>query len=145
MTKCIISWRFFIDMFSTSTHWVRNKMAAFSQTTFSRAFSWIMNKFAEDFTEVCSKVQIDSNPALVQMMVWCRPGDKSLSEPMLTQFTDAYVRHWRLMSLPFNDYGFVITLFKWDALICRRPSDSDARPGSVAMICWLWGWLTSLW
>ena len=32
-------------------------------------------------------------PALVQIMGWRRPGDKPLSEPMLTQFTDAYMRH----------------------------------------------------
>ena len=27
-------------------------------------------------------------------MVWNRIGDTSLSEPMLTRFTDAYMRHW---------------------------------------------------
>ena len=32
-------------------------------------------------------------PAFVQIMAWRRPGDKPLSEPMLTQFTDAYMRH----------------------------------------------------
>ena len=32
-------------------------------------------------------------PALVQMMAWCRSGDKPLSEPTLTQFTEAYMRH----------------------------------------------------
>ena len=36
---------------------------------------------------------IDNNPALVQIVAWCRIGDKPLSEPMLTQFTDAYKRH----------------------------------------------------
>ena len=39
------------------------------------------------------KSPIDNNPALVQVMTWRRPGDKPLSEPMLTQFTDAYTRH----------------------------------------------------
>ena len=32
---------------------------------------------------------IDNNPALVQVMAWRRTGDKPLSEPMLTWFTDA--------------------------------------------------------
>ena len=41
---------------------------------------------------------IDNKPALVQVMAWRRIGDKPLSEPMLTQFTDAYMRHWREMS-----------------------------------------------
>ena len=34
---------------------------------------------------------IDNNPALVWIMVWRQIGDKPLSEPMLTQFTDAYM------------------------------------------------------
>ena len=36
---------------------------------------------------------VDNKPALVQIMAWRRPGDKPLSEPMLTQFTEAYMRH----------------------------------------------------
>ena len=36
---------------------------------------------------------INNIPALVQIMAWRRPGDKPLSEPMLTQFIDAYMRH----------------------------------------------------
>ena len=36
---------------------------------------------------------IDNKPALVQVMAWCWTDNKSLPEPMLTQFTDAYM--WR--------------------------------------------------
>ena len=36
---------------------------------------------------------IDNKPALVQVMAWRRIGDKPLPEPMLTQFTDVYMRH----------------------------------------------------
>ena len=36
---------------------------------------------------------IDSKPALVQVMAWRWIGDKPLSEPMLTQFTDSYMRY----------------------------------------------------
>ena len=36
---------------------------------------------------------IDNAPALVQVMAWRRIGDKPLPEPMLTQFTGAYIRH----------------------------------------------------
>ena len=32
---------------------------------------------------------IDNKPALVQVMVWRRTGDKPLPEPMMTKFTDA--------------------------------------------------------
>ena len=38
------------------------------------------------------KDPIDNNPALVEKMAWRRIGDKSLSEPMLTRFIDAYMR-----------------------------------------------------
>ena len=36
---------------------------------------------------------INNMSALVQIVAWRRPGDKTLSEPMLTQFTNAYMRH----------------------------------------------------
>ena len=37
---------------------------------------------------------IDNKPALA----WSRTGNKSLPEPMQTQFTDAYMRHYGEMS-----------------------------------------------
>ena len=36
---------------------------------------------------------IDIKSALVRVMAWHRTGDKPLPEPMMTQFTDAYMRH----------------------------------------------------
>ena len=36
---------------------------------------------------------IDNKPALFQVMAWRRIGDKPLPEIMMTQFTDAYMRH----------------------------------------------------
>ena len=36
---------------------------------------------------------IVNKPALVQVMAWCQIGNKPLSEPMLTQFIDAYMLH----------------------------------------------------
>ena len=40
------------------------------------------------------KGPIHNNPAFIQIMAWRRIGDKPLSEPMLTRFIDAYMRHW---------------------------------------------------
>ena len=37
--------------------------------------------------------EIDYTSALVQVMAWHRTGEKPLPESMLTQFTDAYIRH----------------------------------------------------
>ena len=39
------------------------------------------------------KGPFDNNPTLVQIMAWRLIGDKPLSEPMLTRFTDGYMRH----------------------------------------------------
>ena len=39
------------------------------------------------------KSPIDNMAAMVQVMAWCRIGNKPLPEPMLTQFTDTYIRH----------------------------------------------------
>ena len=36
---------------------------------------------------------LDNKPALVHVMVWLWTGNKPLPEPMITQFTDAYMRH----------------------------------------------------
>ena len=36
---------------------------------------------------------IDIKPVLVQVIAWRRTGDKPLLEPLMTQFTDAYMRH----------------------------------------------------
>ena len=44
------------------------------------------------------RAPIDIKSALVQVMAWRRTGDKSLPKAMMTQFTDAYMRHWGEMS-----------------------------------------------
>ena len=36
---------------------------------------------------------IDNEAALVQVMAWCQTGNKPLPEPMMTQFSDAYMLH----------------------------------------------------
>ena len=43
--------------------------------------------------KLVSKGSVDNTPALVLIMAWRRIGDKPLSEPVLIQFTDAYMRH----------------------------------------------------
>ena len=35
----------------------------------------------------------DNKALLVQVMAWCRTGNKPLPEPMTTLFTDEYMRH----------------------------------------------------
>ena len=48
--------------------------------------------------KIIPKSPIDNKPSLVQVMAWRRKGDKPLPELMLTQVTDAYMRHSGKMS-----------------------------------------------
>ena len=48
--------------------------------------------FAFEFSrKFVPKAQIDNKSALVQVMAWRRTSDGLLPEPMLTEFTDAYI------------------------------------------------------
>ena len=42
---------------------------------------------------------IDNMEALIQVMAWRLTGDRPLPEPIMTQFTDAYMRHWGEMRI----------------------------------------------
>ena len=67
-------------------HWGQDKMAAISQTTFSKAFSWMKTcEFGLRFHS------INSLPALVQILAWCQRGEKSLSEPRWLVYWHIYV------------------------------------------------------
>ena len=49
-------------------------------------------------------------------MAWRRIGDKPLSEPMLTQFTDAYMRHFLLAWNFIEIQMHICQLFSWHDL-----------------------------
>ena len=49
--------------------------------------------FIQFSLKVVPKDPIDNESALVQVMAWCRTGDKPLTELMLTQSNDAYMWH----------------------------------------------------
>ena len=70
-------------------------MAAISQTTISNTILWMKSLFIsiQIPLKFVPKGSTDNNAALIHVMAWRRTGDKPLPEPMLTQFTDAYMRH----------------------------------------------------
>ena len=77
------------------THLSQDKMAAIlADNNFKCIF---LNESDRILIEISLKFVprslIDNKPALVRVMAWRRTGDKPLSEPMLTQFADAYLRH----------------------------------------------------
>ena len=51
-----------------------------------------------DSLKFVPKGRIKNIPALVQIMAWCRSGDKPLSEPMMVMFTATCMRHSASMS-----------------------------------------------
>ena len=67
------------------------KMPPFRRNFHTHFPEWLL--FWSTFHCSVPKVPIDKNPALVYIMAWHRIGDKPISEPMLTRFTDAYTRH----------------------------------------------------
>ena len=56
---------------------------------------WISNKSSSKYVPWGPTGNMST---LVQIMVWCRTGDKPLSDPIMTQFADAYMHHPTSMS-----------------------------------------------
>ena len=77
------------------THWGRDKMSdMFVDDIFKFIFFneniWISLKTSLKFVP---KVQNNNIPALVQIMAWCRPGNKPLSEPMMQTMMVSLLTH----------------------------------------------------
>ena len=66
-----------------------------------------------------SKSPIDNKSALLKVMAWRRTGDKPLPEPMLTQFTDAYmydfIRRW--VKFVTGQYTYLLNVDKHTIII----------------------------
>ena len=68
----------------------------------------LINKFSFICEGQSCRVRIiNHNPKLVWIMAWCRIGDKPLSEPMLTRFTDTYMQHYGQMRFINRWYYFL--------------------------------------
>ena len=86
LTCQFLTWPFMDKTTFSLTHRGRDKMAS----TFNIILKWIslnenvwiLIKMSLNF--VCRR-PINNIPALVEVMAWCRPGDKPLSEPMMVR------------------------------------------------------------
>ena len=84
------------DILSNSVNSLRSRqnIRHFAHNVFKCNFLnenvWIPIKISLKFVP---KGPINNIPALVQIMAWRQTGDKPLSEPMMTQFNDAYMHH----------------------------------------------------
>ena len=69
---------------SLLTHWGRDKWTPFRRRHFQTHFlEWKYYNLIKISLKFVPKGPIYNNPAMVQIMAWRRPGDKSLSEPMM--------------------------------------------------------------
>ena len=69
-------------------------MAAIMQMTLMQFLEWKVFLFLIEISlKFVPKGPIENTWALFQVMTWRQTGDKPLSDPMLTQFTDTYMRH----------------------------------------------------
>ena len=70
-------------------------MAAILQTTLSNTFFLIENDriSIKILLKFVPRGQINNITALVEIMAWCRSGNEPLCQPMMAQFTYAYMRH----------------------------------------------------
>ena len=121
----------------TLTHWGRDKMADISQTTFSNAFSWMnIHQFRLIFHwSLFLVVGINNIPALVQIMAWCRLGDKPLSEPMMVSLlmhTCVTQPQWVNTNLGSMVNVFASWVTRW-LIFTQILTNSDCRN-----VCLLW-------
>ena len=66
----------------------------FADDTFKRIFlNENVRNSIKNSLKFAPRGRIHNIPPLVQIMAWRRTGDKPLSESMMTQFNDAYMRH----------------------------------------------------
>ena len=87
-------------------HWGRDKIDAISLPTFFKSSFlneniWITIKLSLKFV---LRIPINNIPALVQLMSWCQPGYKPLSEPMMVRLSPhiCVIRHSASMSEHFK-------------------------------------------
>ena len=75
------------------TYLGQNKMANIMQMIFLNVFSLKRNLYsALNITKTVFQAPIYNKLALVQVMAWCRTGNKPLPESMLMQFFDTTCR-----------------------------------------------------
>ena len=72
-----------------------DKMAAILPDNIFNCIFWNRNDWIpiQISLKYVPRSSIDNKPASVQVMAWRRTGDKPLTELMMTQFIDAYMRH----------------------------------------------------
>ena len=103
-------------------------MASIFQTTFSNGFSWMLNENVRISIQMSLKFisngPIYNIPTLVQIMAWCRLGDRPLSESrmvsLLTHICVARPQWVKTMFAPisYSYYGHMLNVHGFTSLCC---------------------------
>ena len=126
------------------THWGRDKMNAIFQTTFSNMYLIeleCMNSIKISLLFV-SRGPINNIPALAQIMAWCRPGNKPLSEPMMV--------HWRTYASPRTHIcvaPLAIKCFQIHVLVFKGVASNVLRNvfiGQYSVLAWFAVWYKTI-
>ena len=119
------------------THWGRDKMAAIFQTTFLNAFSWMNENIwisIEISVKFVPKGPINNIQALVQIMAWCRPGDKLLSETMLASLL-MHICITRPQWIKSQYFMAVKISYFMPILLCQTSNLSHTKSPNLNMSC----------
>ena len=90
--------------------------------------------FDQNFTEIVPKGLIKNYQVLGQIMAWYRRGDKPLFEPIMVQFTDAYMHHSAWLSW----WGWVmhLCLCKLNIILFQIWLVAWSTPSHYLNQCW---------
>ena len=93
---------------------------------------WIPIKISLKFVP---KGPINNIPVLVQIMAWRWTGDKPLSEPMMTQFNNAYMRHFAsihyVIMKTHNDQSSALYILHDTSVCLQWYGDNHIQCGAI--------------
>ena len=127
---------------------VTRKMFPFDDVIMQMHFFCILIKISLKFVP---KGTIGNNPTLVSIMAWRRIGDKSLSEPMLTRFPDAYMalggddfwyqqrRSYSVLAMELSLLCFKPSICRTLTICCRATRNIRSWWVSLTVILWFMG------
>ena len=81
---------------------------------------------------------IDNMWALVQVVAWHLTCHKPLPESMMTQFTDAYMRHSGEMRSKKSEFVLTVYINSWHLILCDRVSNSNHFIIRMHILLFMW-------
>ena len=87
--------KFKFKIFIVSTASDQSGGAIMTKSSLTLMLSYCVNSLRQSDAYLCQETM----SSLIQVMVWCRTGEKPLSKPMMTRIVHIYLTHCGLMML----------------------------------------------